>query len=127
MIQSDGQSVQWKGWFTANDLSTPATFGLAFDRSFMAISAPVDGLGVVLESTLLAERELASGKLVSPLRMTSNSVRYVGHYLVHPRRHRQHENVTRFKNCCSGSWRWTRPSFVEQRQVAGLQDPGPGR
>ena len=98
LIQSDGQSVQWKGWFAANDLLTPSQFGLAFDRSSMGISAAVDGLGVVLESTLLAERELASGKLVCPLRSSTVSVRYVAHYLVHPRRHRQHDAFTRFKN-----------------------------
>ncbi|WP_208644518.1 hypothetical protein [Pseudomonas reidholzensis] len=33
LIQSDGQSVQWKGWFAANDMVTPTNFGLAFDRS----------------------------------------------------------------------------------------------
>ncbi|WP_313516835.1 LysR substrate-binding domain-containing protein [Pseudomonas sp.] len=97
LIKSDGQSVQWKGWFAANDLLTPSHYGLAFDRSSMAISAAVDGLGVVLESTLLAQREIAAGKLVAPLRGLSNSVRYVGHYLVHPRRHRQHDAFTQFK------------------------------
>lgn len=102
LIQSEGQSIQWKGWFAANDLLTPSQFGLAFDRSSMGISAAVDGLGVVLESLLLAERELASGQLVCPLRGTTNSVRYVAHYLVHPRRHRHHEAFTRFKNWLLG-------------------------
>lgn len=97
LIQSDGQSVQWKGWFAANDMLVPGQFGLAFDRSSMAISAAVDGLGVVVESTLLAQRELASGKLVAPLLHNSITVRYVGHYLVHPRRQRQHEAFFTFK------------------------------
>jgi len=39
----------------------------------------------VLESDLVAERELASGGLVSHLRHKSNSVRSVCHYFVHPR------------------------------------------
>lgn len=97
LIQSDGQSVQWKGWFAANDLLIPSQYGLAFDRSSMGISAAVDGLGVVLESMLLAERELASGALVCPLIGKSNSVRYVGHYLVHPRTHRKEDAFVRFK------------------------------
>ncbi|GLH33973.1 MULTISPECIES: LysR substrate-binding domain-containing protein [Pseudomonas] len=97
LIQSDGQSVQWKGWFAANGMQPPKSYGLAFDRSSMSISAAAGGLGVVLESDLLAEQELASGQLVSPLRHVSNSVRYVGHYLVHPRRHRQPHAVTQFK------------------------------
>ena len=40
--------------------------GPRFDRSFMAISAAVDGLGVCLESLLLAQRELETGRLVAP-------------------------------------------------------------
>ena len=56
LIQSTGQSVRWGGWFSANNLATPSDFALAFDRSAMSIAAAVDGLGVVLESTLLAER-----------------------------------------------------------------------
>lgn len=54
--------------------------------------------GGILESDLVAEQELASGRLVSPLRHVCNSVRYVGHYLVHPRRHRQAHAVTQFKH-----------------------------
>ena len=34
---------------------------MRFDRSFLAIAAAADGLGVALESTRLAERELATG------------------------------------------------------------------
>lgn len=98
LIQSDGQSVQWRGWFGANGLATPTDFELAFDRSAMAIAAAVDGLGVVLESTLLAERELASGALVAPLREQSSSVRYVGHYLVHPKRQHEHVALRQFKH-----------------------------
>jgi len=97
LIQSEGQSVQWKGWFAANSMPIPTNFGLAFDRSSMGISAAVDGLGVVLESTLLAEREMATGKLVAPLKGLSQSVRYVAHHLVHPRRPRQQEAVAQFK------------------------------
>lgn len=97
LIQSSGQSVRWGGWFSANNLATPADFALAFDRSAMSIAAAVDGLGVVLESTLLAERELASGTLVAPLRATTTTVRYVGHYLVYPRRQHQHAAFMQFK------------------------------
>lgn len=43
------------------------TRGPRFDRSFMAISAAADGMGVCLESLLLAQRELETGTLVAPL------------------------------------------------------------
>jgi len=98
LIQSTGQSVRWGGWFSANGVVTPSNFALAFDRSSMSIAAAVDGLGVVLESTLLAERELASGTLVAPLRAQSMAVRYVGHYLVFPKRQHQHPAFQQFKS-----------------------------
>ena len=97
LIQSTGQSVQWKGWFGVNALRPPLDYVLAFDRSSMAIAAAVDGLGVVLESSLLTERELAAGTLVAPLRDCSTPVRYVGHYLVHPRGAHQHPALAQFK------------------------------
>ena len=45
----------------------------------------MDGLGVALESTRLAERELASGRLVQPLKDTCEDVIYTGHWSVFPR------------------------------------------
>ncbi|MDK3025897.1 LysR substrate-binding domain-containing protein [Cupriavidus taiwanensis] len=98
LIQCDLQMFQWKGWFEANRLLPPHHYGLRFDRSSMAISAAADGLGVVLESTLLAERELAKGHLVCPLRGKTQDVQYVGHHLVYPRRIRQHDSFEVFKH-----------------------------
>ena len=51
----------------------------------MAIAAASDGLGVALESTLLAEREILNGRLVAPLAGRSEDIRYIGHYLVFPK------------------------------------------
>ncbi len=63
----------------------PRPNGSRFDRSFLAIAAAADGLGVALESLRLAERELSAGRLVQPLAGLANDVRYVGHWLVFPR------------------------------------------
>src|SRR4051812_14592926 len=55
-------------WFALNGIAVPSTSrGSRFDRSFLAIAAAADGLGVALESTLLAEREILRGRLVAPL------------------------------------------------------------
>ncbi|PVX81712.1 DNA-binding transcriptional LysR family regulator [Paraburkholderia unamae] len=97
LIQCEVQMYQWKGWFETNQLPPPTHYGLRFDRSSMAIAAAVDGLGVVLESTLLSERELQRGELVRPLAGTTREVEYVGHYLVHPRRQHRHEAFETFK------------------------------
>lgn len=81
LIESESKRVRWSDWFERNGLSAPMPSGSRFDRSFMAISAAVDGMGVALESTRLAERELARGDLVQPLLDRAEDVRYVGHHL----------------------------------------------
>lgn len=85
LIESDNKRVRWNSWFETNGIIPPGPRGSRFDRSFMAIAAAVDGLGVCLESTRLAERELAAGQLVAPLAGKARDVNYIGHYLVFPR------------------------------------------
>lgn len=98
LIQCDVQLMQWKGWFEANQLTPPDHYGLRFDRSAMAIAAAVDGMGVVLESTLLGERELKKGALLSPLMGKTREIEYIGHHLVYPRRLHTHAAFEVFKN-----------------------------
>ncbi len=85
LIESDNKRVRWAAWFHANGIAPQTPRGSRFDRSFMALAAAVDGLGVALESTRLAERELADGRLVAPFSGLAQDVRYVGHFLVFPR------------------------------------------
>lgn len=96
LIDSDNKRVRWSNWFQANDTAPPPPRGSRFDRSFMAIAAAVDGLGVALESTRLAEREIADGRLVAPLSGQAEDVRYVGHYLVFPRVAKARRSVRMF-------------------------------
>ncbi|PVZ12277.1 MULTISPECIES: LysR substrate-binding domain-containing protein [unclassified Pseudomonas] len=97
LIQCDVQMLQWKGWFEANRLVAPRHYALRFDRSSMAIAAAVNGMGVVLESSLLAQHELESGALVAPFRGMTHDIQYVGHYLVYPKRRTRHPAVEVFK------------------------------
>jgi len=86
LIQSDNKQVRWPAWFELNGIAVPTSpRGSRFDRSFLAIAAASDGLGVALESTLLAGREIARGRLVAPLAGRAKDIRYVGHHLVYPR------------------------------------------
>lgn len=84
LIESDNKRVRWPAWFAANGMPAPEPNGPRFDRSFLALAAAADGLGVALESLRLAERELADGRLVIPLAGRAQDVRYVGHWLVYP-------------------------------------------
>ncbi|MEL4015393.1 LysR substrate-binding domain-containing protein [Dryocola clanedunensis] len=96
LIQCDAQLYQWRGWFEENNLAPPEQYHLSFDRSFMAIKAAVDGLGVVLESMLLAEKEIKNGDLVCPLVETTRELHYICHYLSFPR-YQQHPALEVFK------------------------------
>ena len=51
---------------------------------------------MTLESTLLAEREIETGKLTAPLRGRSVDIRYIGHHLVFPRTSQQRRAVRAF-------------------------------
>jgi DNA-binding transcriptional LysR family regulator len=96
LIRSDVKQVQWHQWFAANGLEAPAIHGMRFDRSFLAIAMAASGLGVALESTRLAEREIADGRLIAPLAGRATDVNYVGHRLVFPRASRQRRAVRAF-------------------------------
>jgi LysR family glycine cleavage system transcriptional activator len=96
LIESEHKRVRWGAWFAANGMTPPSPRGSRFDRSFMAIAAAVDGLGVTLESTRLAEKELASGQLVAPLAGIAHDVSYVAHYLVFPPKSKPQRAVKMF-------------------------------
>lgn len=64
LIDSTLSPVGWADWFERQGLAMPARPRPAFDRAAMAIAAAADGLGVALESTRLAARELERGELV---------------------------------------------------------------
>lgn len=85
LIDSDNKKVRWPDWFAKNGMTAMAPHGMRFDRSFLAISAAVNGLGIALESTRLAEREIQAGQLVPILAGRAADVHYVGHFLVFPR------------------------------------------
>lgn len=96
LIRSDNKRLRWPDWFEANDLGTPPIQSVSFDRSFLAIDAAANGLGVALESTRLAHRELKSGKLVAPLTGIARDVHYIGHYLAFPKSGSQRRLARRF-------------------------------
>lgn len=103
LIHSDNKQVRWNHWFSINGMSAPAPQGIRFDRSFLALAAASDGLGVVLESTMLAEREILAGRLVAPLAGRAQDVRYVGHRIVFPSFNHQRRIVRSFVEWLQGS------------------------
>ncbi len=96
LIESAVKKVRWPAWFAANGMIAPEPRGPRFDRSFLSLRAAMDGLGVALESTRLAERELAEGSLVRPLEGICQDVVYTAHWLVFPRARRYARSVVIF-------------------------------
>lgn len=64
LIDSQLSRVTWRDWFAGNNMPMPDRPRPSFDRAALAISAAADGMGIVLESTRLAEREIARGDLL---------------------------------------------------------------
>lgn len=65
LIDSQLSPVTWTDWFSVNGLALPHKARPSYDRASLAISAAADGLGAILESTRLAEREIQNGELVA--------------------------------------------------------------
>lgn len=86
LIYSTLKTVTWDDWLASNGVDPAHGSTMRFDRSFMAISAAVSGLGVCLDSTLLAERELAGGQLVALFEGETQDPTEEGHFLVYPQR-----------------------------------------
>jgi DNA-binding transcriptional LysR family regulator len=71
LIRSVKAQVQWSDWIAkAGVARCNGGRMLHFDRSHMAIDAAAAGLGVALESTLMMEHELSSGRLIVPVAST---------------------------------------------------------
>lgn len=82
LIHSEVNLYRWHDWARDNDVDLDLERGSRFDRSFLSISAALDGLGVCLESRLLVDREIAAGRLVLPFgdagpRLTCHSLVYL--------------------------------------------------
>ncbi len=70
---------------------------LWLDRSTMAIEAAVDGLGVVLESEILAADELRDGRLVAPFGDHVHTVETTSYYLVRSPASRSNPQIAAFE------------------------------
>jgi LysR family transcriptional regulator, glycine cleavage system transcriptional activator len=97
LIDSQLSRITWKDWFNANGLAMPATPRPSFDRAALGISAAADGMGVVLESSLLAAREIARGDLVEVLSDTFVRFERETHFLSYRKNEFLHEKVALFK------------------------------
>lgn len=97
LIDSQLSRVTWADWFRMNSLVLPDASRPSFDRAALAIAAAADGMGVALESTRLAERELARGDLVEVGGDVFEPLDRVTHFLCYRANEENSEKVSSFR------------------------------
>ncbi len=101
LIHTERNLVSWKMWLTERGVAVGEGLrGICLDPSELAIEAAVRGVGIVLESDLLAAQELADGSLVPALEDSESEI--VSYYLAYPEDHRDIPKVAAFADWITG-------------------------
>ncbi|MFT0172118.1 LysR substrate-binding domain-containing protein [Paraburkholderia mimosarum] len=96
LIYSETPLVQWRQWFgRAGVPGAQKTFDFSFDRSYMSLETAALGLGIALESLMLASVKIREGALV-PVFDETQSVEVGAHHLVYPSQNTDLPRVARF-------------------------------
>src|SRR4029077_5580942 len=80
---------------------------LWLDRSTIAIDAAVAGLGVILESELLAGQEIRDGRLIAPFDGHEFCIETDSYFLIRPAGFGNNTQVAKFEN-------WLRASIAAE-------------
>ncbi len=84
LIHSSSTLINWEKWFSWHNVASyHFSYILSFDRSFMSFEAAKMGLGVILESTMLAQDYVQRGELV-PVFGDNFTVQLNAHHIVMP-------------------------------------------
>jgi len=95
LIHTERNLVTWKMWLAEQGVPIDKEFrGVYLDPSELAIEAAVRGVGVVLESDLLAATELEEGSLVPAFDEAETQI--ASYYLVYPEDHMHIPKVVAF-------------------------------
>ncbi len=119
LIHSEASLVSWSDWVCRKpDLTLNLKRGLRFDRSFMSIGAAVDGLGICLESLMLAQREIDMKQLVMPF--GPDGINIQGHNVAYLKSTAELPKIIAFQN-----WLFSEMAHTErwkQRVIRVIQD-----
>lgn len=115
LIDSRLNPVRWSDWWKLNGARMPDRARPSFDRGSLALAAAVDGLGIALESTRFAERELAQGRLVVIDGSAFRRIERPTHFLCHRKSDLGSHSLQAFR-------RWLLEELLAVHEVAA---PGP--
>lgn len=96
LIYSETPLVKWQQWFGRHGVpAARVAFDFSFDRSYMSLETAALGMGVALESTMLASVHLQRGTLV-PVFDASVAVEVGAHHMTYPPQNAALPRVARF-------------------------------
>ncbi|WP_044183484.1 LysR family transcriptional regulator [Metakosakonia massiliensis] len=96
LIHSDSTLVNWNTWLSWHGVDNHhKNYYFSFDRSYMSIEAASKGMGIILESNLLADDYLRQRNLV-PVFAADHSMPVAAHHFVLPHVNEQKEKVKVF-------------------------------
>ena len=111
LLHVDQYPDEWQLWLTAaglpGDLSRRP--GLTFDQSIVAMQAAMEGLGVALGRTPVADADLAAGRLIRPFDLTLPAE--AGYYIVTPEHGDETQELALFRA-------WIMRSITPQQTAA---------
>src|SRR5262249_13520919 len=114
LIHTNYNLLTWKQWFDAHGVSGYRQHrGIQIDPSHVAIEAAAKDFGIVLESDILAQDEIATGRLVAPLR--ASAVRRNAYTLAWPPHRPLPRNVKLFRDWLLDAASRRRPEIRLQR------------
>ncbi len=97
LIHTERNLTSWNMWLADKDVGLSTQMrSISIDPSELAIEAAVRGVGIVLESDLLAGEELARGSLVPAIKDSVSET--ISYYLVYPEDHAKIPKVIAFSN-----------------------------
>ena len=108
--------IQWHHWMKEKVGAVMSSGrNMHFDRSFLTLAAACDNLGVCLESTLLAESEIRSGRLVIPFG-TKSMIKVRTHRMIWRKRAAIPRKIKVFREWllteCEKTYEWDKPDFA---------------
>jgi len=96
LIECESNLVQWPQWFASIGLGVcPSQYALCVDRAGLGLDAAAGDLGIILESNVLANQLLASGRLV-PVFPDGKGIQVHQHHLVFPPNHGKRTALLKF-------------------------------
>lgn len=93
----DDTHPNWSMWLRAAGVpEIDASHGLHFDNASSSMSAAVEGVGVALGRSALADKDIAAGRLVRPFELRLQSD--FGYYVVYPEQNLKRAKVAAFRD-----------------------------